>query len=311
MARKWHNTGFAWDEQIILGDELLVQLYRKQINKLKQALTHIYKEYETLGVVDYKSMQRTDKLDTILQRLHGELKDTFRMRATIVKNDIKRASAAKYDDVLYTLEKIVSTRIGNRGTVRKKVPHDTILERVYGTKKPKLEDRFNSLNKRTSQEMETVIRAGIKENLALSDISKRVTGMIERDLGRVVQVNHLYSNTAVNAAVDIAIQSYPEKITNQLLDEAGKDGLVKVWLHDDPKTARQGHILMHGTLADADGMFENPLTGKKAPYPGGFGSEAEDSGCCCSITVMTRADYESMKATFESERNSKLAKYGF
>lgn len=131
-----------------------------------------------------------------------------------------------------------------------------------------------------------------------STIMSTVRGALGTDLTGMLRVVDRVGERVLNEAIDVGLKWSADRWVKAIVGDAVEKGeLVKVWRHlDEQPNPREGHAAMQFQVADADGLFTNPLTGASADYPGGFGDPEEDANCHCWIEVMPLDEAEKLAA---------------
>lgn len=261
----------------------IVALYRRSLAQLDRALATILRAFAAAGGEGYADLPGWQAGQEMLRALANVTDRITAMRATILENNLPRVAAARYRDILYQSQRIVRAA-GNPVQVEGRL-NRTPMPSQYA-------ERVAVLNARPVGVYDRIQRA-IVSGASPASLRQTILNAIAREGNQYVRAVHHMASEVVNGATVAAFETAQEAIMDQLGTAAAEAGLVMVWIHDEPDSPRDGHILMHGSLAEG-GVWTNPLTGAQADGPGGFGDPAEDYNCLCTLTVMRLDEWREM-----------------
>lgn len=289
----WHVHG-PGDVPIVEAEHALVTEYRQLLDKLQEDLSGLFQTYADNGILTYTEMAKYNKFRPMVMRLRKDVDSLFEKRALIIKANLKRGYVEAYHDILYQAEKVLSagmlgpndildleTRL-NSFEFQEFMEMEAEKELQNG-KKP-LDTTLKKHNRRTRDTLESVLKRELEgTGTTFREYMSAIKDALDQDGGRLVRVLHTEGNRMINTAVRDAFEM-PFGPSNFQLEAE----FELRWMHDEPKVARKGHVMMHGQVPDKDGYYTNPLTGNRAKYPGGFGIAEEDIECKCYLKMFRK-----------------------
>lgn len=285
MARKYPH-----DYLKETADEMAA-VYRRGLARLEIKMGALMRELERVDMASYRAIGSTREYADALGALRDEVESLLAQRKNLIQNGVHRGYVQKYTDTLYAAERIVKARFPE--WAREPSPEQVaaaftrrsasmpsfsaMLDKGAATTRAKLVDGVGNLMTRP--------------NITADEFIGGIRTAFKQDFGRTYRAVHSFGAKPINEAAVSVFKTTKDLFLDKARQLGAGVGAVLVWIHDDPTYPREYHAtVLHGCLADADGYWHD-ADGDIARCPGGFGNDANNIGCRCTLDMMLYSEW--------------------
>ena len=268
----------------------LAALYRKMLARLEVKLAPLIQRIQNATPAQIAVIRSTKQWQDAINSLRSDVDRTIRLRAEVIAKGLNRGYKGKYTDILYQAESFADTNLavirrqaGRKATERinAETPGRPSIARVLAgnaaTTRSRLVDRVSTL---------------LTQPMSDKQFERELRKVVTSDYTRAARVLQAEGARVVNGAAIDVFREIQDVVVEGV---RGIQGLVLVWIHDDPMVARPYHRdVLHGSLADRDGYWHE-ADGQLARGPGMFPGIEHNAGCRCTLDVM---EYTEWRATY-------------
>lgn len=143
------------------------------------------------------------------------------------------------------------------------------------------QDYWNDIPKTTLRDIERIVERGVLEGQSVRAIAGNLREVLGEEYtnARITNIVRTETGNALNAGR----KAVHDKLLEELPPEVARE-VRPSWLSVLARTTRDAHAMLHGVVADADGMWN--LNGIRIPYPAHWSLPPGDRCNCMCTTVM-------------------------
>lgn len=250
---------------------LLIKYYKISLDEIKSEIASMYERYgDQIKFSDMARFNRLVRLEKeiadVLQYLTGEINKT-------TAEAIQEIYESNYMKAVDSLESQTGVRLLfgkiNPGLITASLENP--LDRIGWR------NRIKDQTKRYLNIIKQEITVGLIQGKGYSKVARAISEKTDIALNSSMRIVRTESHRAYSKA----------HIDTLALAERKGLKVDKVWVATQDKRTRDTHFLMHGQVADKNGLFYSS-SGASTEAPGMFGIPEEDINCRCRIKLLLK-----------------------
>jgi hypothetical protein len=245
------------------GSNDIVSLYRDMLKKLERIAVRYYKGQDSALTIG--AMKR-------------QVEEAFALRNRIITDNIQRAAANRYTDILHQCQRLVRRATGQRITGVLPDLADEARE-AAGRILQNNDKLTQALSRQSAAELQRVGRLSLEAGRAVFEDSLRE--VINKNLRHSLNINYSSGKQVISTSAKVSLQSHHADDLYRAYGITEQRAIIP-YMHDDPINAREHHVELHGTAPDENGLWWSSVTGAYTDEPGQHWSDdSENYGCMC------------------------------